>query len=360
MRSICSLFLILGSFTMVKAQDGFSDILAAGVDAAAQFTSSYTEPAAQAFSYNLSAGWYDDARVLPQGKFNIVIRAQATLVPDDEKSFLLDPQDYERIIQNAYDRGNNLPAEISVAFSDGIIIPRLIGTVLGENAIDQVLVITSTDLATGIESIDSRINLPQGLENVGLDLIPSAFLQAGYGLGYGLEIKARFVPRTTIDNAEIAILGGAIQWQLTNLLDKNDKLPIELSVLAGYSALDAIYNFEDGAIVDGMNQRIETKAGSLTLSLIAGTDFKVLNFYGGFNFNAGTTATDLLGAYTVSSGNSIFPFQTTLKDPVSVKTDVSSALGTIGAKLTLGFFQVDASYTAGAFDTINGAVAFKF
>jgi hypothetical protein len=147
---------------------------------------------------------------------------------------------------------------------------------------------------------------------------------------------------------------------LTDILDKNDVLPVEISVLAGYSRLDAVYDFEDGAVVDGSDQQLETTSGSLTLSLIAGTDFKILNFYGGVNYNAGTTETDLLGTYTVRNSASIFPVSQTFEDPISIKTDISSALGTVGAKLTLGFFQIDAGYTFGAYDTANGAVAFKF
>ncbi|PRP67220.1 DUF6588 family protein [Nonlabens agnitus] len=358
-KYIVALTILLTS-TYSNAQDGLSEVLAAGLDAATSFTNSYAEPAAKAFSYNLSAGWYDDARALPKGKFNVTLRAQATFSSDDEKSFLLDPAVYEGLIQNSYDNTNSPPANIRVTFGDGSITPRLIATALGENDPSQSLVVISTDRTTGIETSRSVIELPQGLGNAGVDVVPSAFLQAGYGLGAGLELKARFVPKIQIDEAEIAIYGGAVQWQLTEVLDKNDVLPVEVSVLAGYSILDALYDFEDGAVVDGLDQRLETKSGSFTLSLIAGTDFKVLNFYGGLNYNAGTTQTDLLGTYTVRNSGSIFPVSQTFEDPITVKTDVSSMLGTVGTKLTLGFFQVDASYTLGAFDTVNGAIAFKF
>ncbi|SCX87636.1 hypothetical protein SAMN05192588_0048 [Nonlabens sp. Hel1_33_55] len=351
---------ILISFNLSKAQDGISDVLAAGVEAAALFTNSYTEPAAEAFSYNLSAGWYDDARVLPKGKFNFIVRAQATFSKDEDKSFLLDPLVYQDIIQNSYDNTNNPPADVTVTFGDDSTTPRLIATALGQNDPSQSLVIITRDRTTGIQTDRSVIELPQGLGDAGVDVVPSAFIQAGFGLGAGLELKARFVPRTQIDEAEIAIYGGAIQWQVSDVLDKNDVLPVEVSVLAGYSVLDAMYDFEDGAVVDGEDQRLETKSGSLTLSLIAGTDFKVLNFYGGVNFNAGTTETDLLGTYTVRSSGSIFPIGQTFEDPISVKTDVSSMLGTVGTKLTLGFFQINAGYTFGEFDTLNGAIAFKF
>ncbi len=349
------------SFTTISnAQDGISDILAAGLDVATSYTNSYARPAAEAFSYNLSAGWYDDARILPKGKFNVILRAQATFSKDEEKSFILDPQEYQRLLQNSYNETNNPPAEISVTFGDGSNVPRLIATSLGSNDPSQSLLIVSRDRTTGIETSRNEITLAQGLGNVGVDVVPSAFLQVGYGLGAGLELKARFVPKVQIDEAEIGLYGGALQWQLTDVFDKDNLLPVDISVLAGYSRLDAAYDFEDGAVVEGVDQRLETTSGSLTLSLIAGTDFKVLNFYGGINYNVGSTESDLLGTYTVRSSSSVFPFAQTYEDPISIKNDVNSALGTIGTKLTLGFFQVNAGYTFGAYDTVNGALAFKF
>jgi hypothetical protein len=360
MKKILLVITALEIGSISRAQDGLSEILAAGIDVATSYTNSYAKPAAEAFSYNLSAGWYDDARVLKQGKFNLIIRAQATFAKDEEKSFLLDPLVYQSLLQNSYDNTNNPPADIQVRFGDGSDAPRLIATALGSNDPSQSLLIVSRDLTTGIETSRNNITLAQGLGDAGVDFVPSAFVQAGFGLGGGLEIKARFIPKVQIDEAEIGLYGAALQWQLTDVLDKNNLLPVEISVLAGYSRLDAMYDFEDGAVVDGVDQRLETKSGSLTLSLIAGTDFKILNFYGGINYNAGTTETDLLGTYTVRSSGSVFPITQTFEDPVSVKTDVSSALGTVGTKLTLGFFQVNAGYTFGAYDTVNGAIAFKF
>jgi len=356
---IVSLALILSAATL-NAQDGLSEVLAAGVDVARSFTQSYTKPAAEAFSYNLSAGWYDDARVLKPGQFNVIIRAQATFAPEEEKSFLLDPVAYQQLVQNSYDNTNNPPADITVTFADGSNSPRLIATALGQNDPSQSLVVTTTDRTTGIETSESTILLPQGLGDAGIDIVPSAFVQVGVGLGAGFEVKGRFTPRVKIDESEILVYGAALQWQLSDVVDKNDILPVDLSVLAGYSRLDAQYDFEDGAAVDGENQQLETKSGSFTVSLIAGTDFKVLNFYGGINYNAGSTETDLLGTYTVQPSGSVFPVSQTFEDPISVKTDVSSMLGTVGTKLTLGFFQVNVGYTFGAYDTLNGAIAFKF
>ena len=91
------IFMILSS-GLLTAQNGFSDILAAGVEAGERFSNSYMTPAAEAFNYNLSSGWYDDAKVLKPGKFKIQLKAQATFSPSERKSFILDPEDREVMI----------------------------------------------------------------------------------------------------------------------------------------------------------------------------------------------------------------------------------------------------------------------
>ncbi|PQJ31997.1 hypothetical protein BST92_08695 [Nonlabens arenilitoris] len=349
----------MGSLT-VTAQDGFSDILAAGVEAGERYSNSYMAPAGEALSFNLSSGWYDDARVLKPGKFKIQIKAQGTFAPDDKKSFMLDPEEYEAIIQESYDNTNNPPANIEVSFGDGSTAPRSIATALGENVMDQQLVISSREATSGILLQEDIINLPNGLGNEGLDLVPTAFLQAGVGIGAGLELKGRLVPKITFDEAETSLYGLGLQWEFTQLLQSDDKkLPVAASFLAGYTRLDASYDFEDGVVVDGANQSIETQISSLNLSAIVSTNFKTLNFYGGLNYNRGTTQTDLLGTYTFASNTVIFPLAATVEDPISVETDVNGFLGTAGLKLSLGAFNINADYTFGEYSTATASIFFR-
>mgnify|MGYP003673358766 CR=1 FL=1 len=361
MKKSLLLFSVLLSSIATTAQDGFSDILAAGVEAGERYSNSYMTPAGEALSFNLSSGWYDDARVLKPGKFKIQIKAHGTFAPDSKKNFLLDPAEYEAIIQDSYDNTNNPPANIEVTFGDGSTSPRSIASALGENVMDQQLIIRSREATSGILLQEDIISLPNGLGNEGLDLVPSAFLQAGIGLGAGLELKARLVPKITFDEAETSLYGVGIQWEFTNLLQSSDEssLPIAASLLAGYTRLNASYDFEDGVVVDGSNQSIETQISSLNLSAIVSTNYKVLNFYGGLNYNRGTTQTDLLGTYTFASNTVIFPIAATVEDPISVDTDENGFLVTAGVKLTLGAFNINADYTFGEYSTATASIFFR-
>lgn len=358
-KSILIFGLVITSFT-ATAQNGFSDILAAGVEAGEQFSNSYMTPAGEAFSYNLSTGWYDDARVLKPGKFKIQLKAQATFAPDDKKSFFLNPKEYEDLIQESYDNSGNPPADIEVTFGDGSTVPRQIATALGENDMDQQLIVRSRETTTGFLLQEDVINLPNGLGNEGLDIVPSTFLQVGVGIGAGLELKGRLVPELTVGDAKTSLYGLGLQWEISQLLSNDTKeFPLNISVLAGYTRLNASYDFEDGNVVAGTNQAIETEISSLNMSAIVSTDFKVFNFYGGLNYNAGTTQTNLLGTYTFTSSTVFFPATATVEDPISVDTDVSGLLGTAGIKLTLGAFNINADYTFGEYNTATAGIFFR-
>lgn len=361
MRVYVVYFLVLSSF-LSQAQDNISDIIGAGLIAAQKYSESYLTPAGESFAYNLSAGWYDDAQSLEQWQFNLSIKGQATFSPSNKKSFLLDPLEYERLIQENYDLTNNPPARIEVSFADGSRLPRQIGTALGSNTPVQFLSIRAIDGTTGAELDSSQIELAQGLESEGVDLVPTFFVQGGVGLGAGLELKARFVPTIQLNEAETSLWGAALQWEVTRVFEMNGKsiLPFRLAVLAGYTAVDASYDFKDGVVVEGTNQLIETNSRSLTLAAIASTRFKVLNFYAGVDYARGTTDSDLLGTYTIRSNSVIYPVSTNFEDPLSVSTDASAIMGTLGFKVRAGFFAINGSYTVGEFNTASTAISFRF
>jgi hypothetical protein len=362
MKKLIVLIIMMSSSYLASAQNGFSDILAAGVEAANKYANSYTAPAAEAFTYNLASGWYESGKVLDPGKFKLQIKVQGTFAPDDKKSFVLDPLEYERIIQSSYNATGNPSANISVTFGDGSTTPRLVGTALGENDPEQTLIITSRESSTNFLLQEDMITLAQGIGNAGFDVVPAAFFQAGIGLGAGLEVKARFIPKIETGEVETGLYGAGLQWEFTQLFAREDgtnKLPVAVSVLAAFTRLDASYDFEDGAVVEGRDQLLETKTNAFTVAAIASTKFKVLNFYGGLNYVTGNSTTDLKGTYTFNSSTVIFPVSSTVEDPLSLKSDVSGMLGTLGSKLTLGAFNLNVDYTFGAFDTASASIFFR-
>lgn len=268
---------------------------------------------------------------------------------------------YQNTVQRSYDNTNNPPGTITVTFADGSTAPRLIATALGENNPSQSLIITSRDRTTNLVLDQSEILLAQGLASQGVDLVPSAFVQAAVGLGAGFELKGRIIPKTNLGEGEIALYGGGLQWEISQLFQEEGgkDFPIAISALAGYTFLDGSYDFEDGAVVDGANQSLATNTTSLTFAAIASTTYKVFNVYGGVNYTTGSTETDLLGTYSFRSDSVIFPLSTTFEDPISVTSDIAALQATLGAKLTLGAFNLNADYSFGAFQTASVSLGFN-
>jgi len=87
------------------------------------------------------------------------------------------------------------------------------------------------------------------------------------------------------------------------------------------------------------------------------TKLPIINFYGGLGYITGTSQTDVLGEYQVMAG----PLVTeTYVDPFSITEKVSGVTGTLGAKLKLGFFRLNADYSIGVFNTATVGVNFGF
>jgi hypothetical protein len=294
----------------------------------------------------------------------IQLRANGTFAPQDAQKFTLDPSEYEAIIQRGYDAASPLPGRITVTFGDGSSTPRNIATALGDNGTVQSLIVQARDATTGALLVENEIILADGIGSQGLDFVPTAFLQGAVGLGYGLELKARFIPKIETDDFESGFYGGGLQWEISRLfvgnsIDGADELPVAISLLAAYTKVDLSYDFEDGTIVNGTNQRIESQADVFNFSLIAGTNWKTFNLYGGVNYLLGNTLTNLNGEYVFVDDSIIFPQNSTLVDPVAVESETSGILGTVGAKLTLGAFNINADYTIGEFQTLSASVFFR-
>ncbi|ARN79251.1 hypothetical protein BST97_15345 [Nonlabens spongiae] len=363
MKRFIPLYLVLTLSYALNAQNNISEILAAGLVAAQEYSDSYTTPAGESFVTNLSTGWYDDAKSLNKWQFELSLKGQATFSPDDQRNFVLDPQRYAQIIQDEYDSSGNPPARIEVSFADGSTNPRNIATALGVNNPSEFLIIRAVDQTTGLLIEDTPIELGQGLENENVDFIPTVFLQAGLGLGGGLEIKARFVPKIQVDEAKTSLYGGAVQWEITKLFEDesgNSAFPLRLAALGGLTKVDAEYDFRDGVMVDGVNQTIEVQSTSFTFAAITSTRWNVFNLFAGVNYVTGSTESDLLGTYTVSSESILFPGSATFEDPLSVRADVDMIMTTVGAKLNLGPASLVTSYTFSEYSTANAGLAFRF
>lgn len=316
-----------------KAQD-LDALIAAGVDNAQHFTNDYLAPGTNGLMYSMNAGWFNTADAKPLGGFEISIIANAATIGSEDKSFLMNTEDgiYKDI---RFAQGGN---------------SQMVATALGENTPDIDIIFKDPD--TGLEQ---TITLPNGIGNSSANLLPTAFIQGAIGLIKGTEIKARFIPKIKTKDVSLNMYGVGLQHEFTKWLPADKLLPVAISGIIAYTHLDGSYDLNGNSGINGENQRLETATNTWLFELIASTKLPVINFYGGIGYIKGKSKSDLLGTYR-SSG--IIPFSET--DPFSVSSEISGARGTIGTKLKLGFFRLNAEYHLAKFNAFSVGVNFGF
>ena len=319
------------------AQNDIDVLLAAGIDDAERFVNDYLMPGTNGLMHSMNANWFNTADVKPFGGFEISVIVNASSVTDDHKIFNLNTADYE-----------------NVQFADGSGA-KLVSTVLGENDPAIFVEIEYDDPIFGNQT--ESIELPNGIGSASADLLPTAFIQGAVGLGKGIEVKGRFVPTINTEDVDLSLYGAGLQMEFTKWLPADKILPIAISGLVAYTHLDGSYDLTGSTGIEGENQRLESDTNTWLFQLIASTKLPVINFYGGLGYLKGKSESNLLGTYRVTNG---FLTSESIVDPFSVSSEVSSVRGTIGTKLKLGFFRLNAEYHLSEFDAFSVGINFGF
>lgn len=320
-----------------KAQNDIDVLLAAGVEDANRFANDYLAPGTNGLMYSMNANWFNTANVKPLGGFEVSVILNAATVKNENKVFNLNAADY-----------NNLQ------FVDGSS-SKMVSTVLGENNPAVLVDIQYEDPIFG--SLSQRVQLPNGIGSEKINLLPSAFIQGALGLGKGIEVKARFVPKIEAEDVSLSMYGAGLQLELTEWLPADKLLPVDISGLIAYTHSNADYDLMSSSGVDGENQHLESKINTWLFQLLASTKFPVINLYGGVGFIKGKSESDLLGTYRLTSGGII---SQDIVDPFSLTSEVSAVRGTVGAKLKLGFFRLNTEYHISEFNAFSVGVNFGF
>ncbi|WOD42947.1 DUF6588 family protein [Hwangdonia lutea] len=344
MKKLTLLMLFCIATITSKAQNDLDALLAAGVKNAERFANDYLMSGTDGLMHSMNAGWFNTADAKPLGGFEISIIANAATIQNEHKSFLMNIADYN----------SDPDQDFVVSFADAST-SKSVATALGENEPDIDIVVTYNDPILGPQQ--ETITLPSGIGSDTANLLPTAFIQGAIGLSKGIELKARFVPKINTEDVDISMYGAGLQMEFTKWLPADKLLPVAISGLVAYTHLDGTYDITGSSGISGSNQRIENDTNTWLLQLIASTKLPVINFYGGLGYIKGKSESDLLGTYTVSNGPL---FSQTITDPFSVSSEVSSVRGTIGTKLKIGFFRLNAEYHLSEFNAFSVGVNFGF
>ncbi|MEP3837904.1 MAG: DUF6588 family protein [Algibacter sp.] len=338
------LFMLLCLVTMTSKAQDIDALLAAGVDNAERFAQDYLEPGTNGLMHSMNGNWFNSAVAKPLGGFEISIIANAAQSNDSHQSFLMNIADYN----------SNPDQDFTVEFED-LANSKLVATALGENESDINIIVTYDDPILGEQQ--ETITLPSGIGESTANLLPTAYLQGALGLGSGIELKGRFVPKINTEDVDLSMYGAGLQVEFTQIIPAAKVLPVAISGLVAYTHLDGSYDLTESSNIDGENQRLENNTNTWLFQLIASTKMPIINFYGGLGMIKGTSESDMLGSYEVQSGPF---FSETVVDPFSISSEVAAVRGTIGTKLKLGFFRLNAEYHVSEFDSFSVGVNFGF
>ncbi|RBP29869.1 hypothetical protein DFR65_10595 [Oceanihabitans sediminis] len=321
----------------VKAQNDIDVLLAAGVEDAQRFAKDYLAPGTNGIMHSMNANWFNSAKVKPLGGFEISVIANAVMIKDEHKAFTLNTSEYNNV---QFVQGPNVQS---------------VASVLGENEPDIFVEVQYDDPIFGTQT--TQFELPQGIGSGSKNLLPTAFIQGAVGLSSGLELKARFVPNIKTDDVSLSMYGAGIQMEFTDWLPASKLWPIAVSGLVAYNHIDGSYDLTGSSGIEGENQRIENDTNTWLFQLIASTKLPVINFYGGIGYVNGESQSDLLGNYRVTNG---LLTSETIVDPFSVKSEVTDVRASIGTRLKLGFFRLNAEYHISEYHAFSVGVNFGF
>lgn len=330
-----------------KAQELESILIAA--DDAEKLTENYLNPAVKGLMYSMNGGWYTTAKTHKKFGFDITISASASLIPSKDEVFAFFESDYSYL---------SLPnGETSLS------------TVMSTND-SETVVDVSVPVGDGTFKVAS-FEMPGGIaEDLPLNAAPAPMIQAGLGLPFRTDLKARFVPNIKFDDdVEANLIGFGLQHDIMQYLGPLDKLPLSVSILGAFTTMKVAYNIPDDSISDDVtvnNGEAEFKMNTWTIQALASLDFKFVTVYGGVGYNNGKSTVKMKGDYELSydieddNGQVIGNVTESISNPIDIDFDANGVRGTLGARLNLGVFKIFADYTIQEYNTASAGIAFSF
>jgi len=271
----------------------------------------YIGPLGNSLGAGLNNGWYNTAKPHKLGGFDLTITANFVLINDDVKTFIIDD-----VIKDA---------ESSI-FGGGEV-----STIVGNSNGNITLIDSSYKMLSGL-------NIP---------VIPLPILQAGVGLIKGTELTIRYIPELKIGNAgKVGLMGLGIKHDLLQWLPIVDKIPIDISIQAGYTKLESVVELIDP------NKWVKPTEATLgvyatTINLLLSKKLLMFTPYIGLGYNSSKTTFSATGKYTL--GNAYIPVDI-IQDGFEFKSK-NNLRANIGFRFNIAVLALQANYTFSEYPT---------
>lgn len=323
--------LLFAGIAGTYAQDlGIKDYLLIGVDAAETISERYLKPIPEGILYGLSSGWYHNAKSADRWEVRLGLVTNGSLVPADTKNFTLNVGDFE-----------NLSV---IGGAQQVTIP----TILGPRD-------SRVTFQADVEGQTFTFDAPTGIGLLQLNLLPSAFLQAGVGLGGNLEAQVRYFPKITIGDGALGIKGLGLKYQLNGDKGIWQDLPVDMALMGAYTRLNATYDLPEDGNVQGFGHEVDGFMNAWLTEVLVSTRYDHWNLFGGTGYVWGNSKYELKGTYQIELPNRTLEYV----DPFALEESVSGFRFTLGGSYTAGWFTTHASYTLQGYNNLSFGFNFR-
>ena len=315
MKKILLLFIAISISYTSKAQT--IPPFPLSVDDAKDLIEAYIAPFGNSVGAGLNNGWYNTAKPHKLGGFDVTVTANLVLINNDVKNYAV-----KDIVS-----GNMLNSDVNSS------------TILGGDDGAEFLISGTTD----------TITLPNGLD---IPIIPLPMLQAGIGLIKGTEVNLRYIPDIKIgDNkGKIGVIGFGVKHDLLQWLPVVDKIPIDLSIQAGYTKITSIIPLQDpNNIVTDAAAELDIDA--TTINLVLSKKLLMFTPYVGVGYSSSKTSFEVDSKYNIMD-----QFGSTQYIPVDALTEFefetkNNLRANIGFRFNITILALQANYTFSEYPT---------
>lgn len=329
--------------------DNIDDVLQAGIEDAEVLTRSYLKPLPSGFGSGINSGWIISAEPHQPLGFDLQIRGTMAFIPATDETYNLQNLDLQHIS----------------AVNDNQTVSPTIG---GRNETGPLVEVTNQQG----EQIAS-FNLPKGS---GYPVVPAAMIQAGVGLVQNTDLKVRYIPESSYEDVSFSMKGIGLKHGINQWLPGGELLPVNISVLGGYSQTDVHSGLdlqpegfprnEEAATADFSNQRASMKLKTFTVKAFVGKSLPFLSVYGGIGYETSTMDVAVEGNYPINATiqNENFPdidAYDVVSDPFSYTAEGENTMSLIGgASIKLAFLRLFGEFKLAKYPTGNAGIGISF
>ena len=331
LKSLLPILLLLSGFT-AYAQGDIEDLVKGSAADANYLVQGYAEPLLKGLGYGLNQGWYNTAAPHKIAGFDLTfpVSASLMLVPNKDMQFQIDNS---RLTSIERLNGPNGAAASGPA-----------QTILG----------TDQETTLRLKASGNQFSMPGGLnlkQEIGINAVPFAMVQLGFGLPKQTDIKLRYVPdlKSFGDDVSVNLFGIGVMHEIKQWIPGIKNLPFSLSGFVGYTKLKIGVGFDSGSSSTGS---ATYEVNATTIQGLISKKLSVLTLYGGLGVNIAKSDLTMTGKFDTDDDS------TTADQSLTILANASSSgpRATAGFRLKLAIFTIHADYTLQKYNAINAGL----